>query len=739
MGETPLDVGGATGAGMTSAELQSQIFRYASDLNDLMTQHSVLQRRYRTAAHMMASGDQANDALVNAVRHGAEAFFVTDNLGEVTFANPAARKLLPPPRAGERPLHVWQMCHVSAVSSINAVLAKVSGTRKSDAIEQRRWMLFDRAPGGPWDVLVIPVKRFDQSEIYWVFGSALSPMSPGVETQVRLLGPHRCSEGLMITDKDAVIRYVNAAFSRITFRSEAEVIGQNARILSARRHTPEFYDVLWSQVLESGSWTGELYNRRGSGQIYTEWKTIKAVRNEAGDVLSYVGAFYDLSSRASEHDELLRLANHDALTGLPNRRLLDDRLTQALAMASRSGDNLFVMLLDLDKFKCINDQYGHDIGDQVLRVVGSRMTSCLRDSDTVARIGGDEFVIVLHSPARAINAESIASTLLQSISAPIDLHGHMHTVRASIGCARFPQDGQDAAALLKCADLAMFGAKRFGLEFSFFDSGGDRSAPEDLGFEVWQALTRQELSLLYQPMISTGEGQALLGCEVLLRWRHHRHGNMPPVLFVPIAEKNGAMQAIGRWVFRTALEQLRGWQDKGVPPLRISIHVGQSQLQDANFFGYVMRWLNEFGISPDRLEIEIRESDAAQCLASPSPSLHRLREQGVRVAMVEFGAQDLGLEQLHTLNIDRLRISHHLVKGLPQGPTAKALSQCLVGIGSAFGIEITAAGVEQSEQMRWLAERGCGQVQGNLIGAPMTGEEFGKWAEVRSPVDLSND
>lgn len=721
------------GAADATPPLQAQIFRYADDLNELMGQHLDLQRRHRALSQSCGRGDQASDVLVSVLRDKAALYLVTDDLGEIGAMSGAAKSLLAESRHQRRPLHIWQICHPSAVAEINAVLSALSGVASSGAIEQRRMMLLDVPNLGVCDVLAVPTRKFDRVEVYWVFGPTTAPGEDEIARVVRLLNAQHSQDMVMVTSPSGDIEYVNAAFSKTTGYADQQVLKKNPRLLSAGRHPRDFYRHMWSQLTDFGVWTGELFNRQADGRIYTEWKIIRAIRNGGGDTVGYVSAAYDVASRASEQREYERQANYDALTDLPNRRLLDDRLRQAIAVAARSQGGLFLMMVDLDRFKGINDLFGHDVGDQILKVVAARMRGGVRDSDTVARLGGDEFVIILHGSIDANRAEGIASALLKALRAPIELGGRFHDVTASIGCARYPEDGQDPSELLKKADAAMFGAKRFGLEFAFYDPGEDPSGGRDLSLDLWQALERGQLHLVYQPQVSAKTGQALRGCEVLMRWHHPSIGWIAPETFIPIAERSGAIVEISNWALGAACQQMQAWRQAGAADLTLSVRVTPRQIQEARFVARLTQLLADTALPASQLELELSEADALHCLVR-QPEVHSgWRALGVRISVVDFNGEHIALEQLSALRVNRLRINRRFLKRLVQSQDAQAVVQGFFGIGQALGLEVTATCVEDMAQLNTLMAHGCEVVQGYLTGMPMSAPEFEAWMRERQP------
>jgi diguanylate cyclase (GGDEF)-like protein/PAS domain S-box-containing protein len=719
----------------TLQELQHQLLIYAQDLHDLLNQQTLLQKRYQMVLQSQGRSDQSADVLLHAARHSVQLFLVTNNQGEITSASAAAQQALASGGQDLRTQFIWQFSHPDHLNTINDLLGKFLDRGTNGAAQQRKLMLFDRDKHGcaAYDALVIPVRKIDRLEIYWLLQAQTQSGWSDQDIQATLLMSGDCAEGLMITDAQGVIHSVNAAFSQITGFSAAQAMGQNPRLLKSDRQDTDFYRAFWTQLVDAGNWTGEFFNRRSDGHIYTEWKTVKAVCNANGETISYVCAFTDISHRAQDARQLAELAYRDALTGLPNRRYLDEQLTLAIAAASSKGSEMCVMYLDLDQFKPVNDQFGHGVGDQVLTEVGARLSASVRQSDTVARVGGDEFVILLQSPVSDEGVYGVASSILSALRAPIQVDLHSVNVGVSIGCARYPVDGDDAATLLQNADSAMYGAKRFGLEFSFFDTGAVAHPAPDLSFDIWRAVERSEMHLLYQPQVASDSSRKLRGCEVLLRWNHAIFGEVSPLTFIPIAEKNGAIIKLGEWVLETACMQLARWHTDGLSDLTLSVNVSSRQLQDPKFAAHLGQMLLNSGIDPSALELEIAETDAMLELRKPRSQLSQLRGLGVKVAIEDFGAGYSSLTGLRSLPVDRLKISQGFVHELAQSRDARAISDCLVGIGNAMGLQVTAGGVESLDQLNVLAAQGCGLVQGYFTGKPMSAPALLAWALQAAP------
>ena len=705
-------------------DLRSQLYRYAQDLQELMTQHGHLQTRYQAVLQSQGRASLNNDLLLVGLRDGKTPYLVTDSSGCITGVNACTEPLLGASGFDLRGVSLIQLVPQAHQKTVVALLAQLTGLNGNSAILQCQIDLFDGLEIDSishFDVLIVPLRTYARVEFYWL----LYPSANGTEEhlsavqQFELLAESR--QGLLLTDASGLICATNPAFSRITGFDASEVCGRNPNMLSSGRHDSGFYQDFWNELNTLGSWSGEFFNRRKNGQIFPEWSTVKVVKNVSGDTLAYLSVFADSSHHLSDTEQLSRLAYHDALTGLPNRRLLEDRLTQALSLAQREGTGLSLFFIDLDRFKPINDGLGHEVGDLVLQEVARRLKKAVRQGDTAARVGGDEFVILLQSAVLAEDVESIASTVLAKLSEPITAGKHQLLIGASIGCARFPQDGSDMGTLLKHADSAMYAAKRFGgNHFCFHELEGEHKASVNLGLDLWRALERHEMHLLYQPQVSAS-GQ-LRGCEALLRWTHPALGVVSPLTFIPIAEANGAILSLGDWVLDTACRQLRQLQEAGLHHLTMAVNVASRQLRDPGFANRVCQILAATGVAPHALELEVTETEALQNECDGQQLLRSLRAMGVKIAIDDFGTGYSSLSRLHTLPIDRLKIDQSFVRDLATSVNARAISQCFVSMGQAMGMEVLAEGVETSEQHQVLSDQGCHLIQGYFTGRPMTAD-----------------
>lgn len=456
--------------------MQAQMFRYAQDLHELMDQQTSLQKRYQLLLHSLGRGGLSESQLPGLLLDAVDLHLVTNEIGELMMASPAIDRELRTPGGAIKGNFIQQLMPPDQAPGLQSLLSSLAFHGVNGAIQRRQLVLLNGHQSESvriYDALIMAVKNRDSLEIYWFLGREVDPDNRELDISQSFSVINDSEEGFLIVDAAGKIQAVNAAVSRITGYSEPELMGQHLHAFRSELHDEEFYPALWRQLLGTGSWTGELYNRRKNGQIYLSWKTIKAIKNATGETVSYLASFADMSPGNIDTRQLTRLAFHDHLTGLPNRRMLEERLREAMTTASQEMTDLSVLVLDLDHFKPINDELGHDVGDLVLQAVGARIQASVRRVDTCARVGGDEFVVVLHRTTADADVERIARGILMAISEPIKAGQRELRIEASIGCARYPQDAQNMTTLLKNADIAMYGAKRLAGRFCFYKAGND--------------------------------------------------------------------------------------------------------------------------------------------------------------------------------------------------------------------------------------------------------------------------
>jgi len=538
-------------------------------------------------------------------------------------------------------------------------------------------------------------------------------------------------EGVVITDPGGVIIDVNPAFTEITGYSRAEAIGKNPRILRSDRQDAAFYAALWQSLNATGRWQGEIWNRRKSGEIYPEWLTINAVRDEDAQLVNYVAVFSDISGIKQSQAQLAHLAHHDPLTDLPNRLLFHDRLGHALSRADRDGSQLAVLFIDLDRFKHINDSLGHLAGDGLLQEVARRLTGAVRKEDTVARMGGDEFTLLLEDLRRPEDAAVLARKLLEALGDPYAIAGRELFVTASVGISLYPRDGRSAEELVRNADAAMYQAKDAGRNgYHFYTPELTAAALQRVHLEadLRRALGRGELVVHYQPQIELGSGR-LIGAEALVRWRHPEQGLIAPDRFIHLAEDTGLIIELGELVLRAACRQAMDWLASGVPIERIAVNVSAQQVQRSDFVGTVRDVLADTGLPPRHLELEVTETFIMGQAEEGIRALHQLREMGVRLAVDDFGTGYSSLGYLKRLPIHMLKIDRSFVSELHGDSEDLAIAKAVIALGRTLGLQVIAEGVEHDDQAGLLLAEGCHYAQGYLFGRPLEGADFARhWA-----------
>ena len=529
-------------------------------------------------------------------------------------------------------------------------------------------------------------------------------------------------DGIVVTDEQSLILSVNPAFTTITGYTPEEAIGRKLSLLRSDRNQPNFYREQWNVLLREGRWSGELWNRRKDGEVFCEWLSISQVQSTPGQPQRYVGVFNDITDLRRKDDHIRFLAFHDPLTGLPNRALLLDRLEHALASAQREREQVALMFIDLDRFKQINDTLGHDVGDALLVDVAARLREQLRQHDTAARMGGDEFVLLLERVTDPAALALLAERLIRVLVQPARIAGHTLQIGASIGIACFPDDGGDVVSLMKHADAAMYAAKSAGRgRYCFYQESMTLKAGRrmQLEMELRQALVGRELLLHYQPKVDMADGR-VVGLEALVRWQHPLHGLIGPVDFIPLAEESGLIQDLGDWVLAEACRQARCWQDEGVLPGRIAVNLSACQLQRGDLVERVEAQLRQHGLSPQALELELTESTVMAHPEEAIALLQRLRALGVSVAMDDFGTGYSSLSHLCRLPIGVLKIDRSFVSQVEHERGPAQIVRSIAALCRALDLEIVAEGVETPGQAAFLLQCGTRIAQGYLYSRPLS-------------------
>jgi diguanylate cyclase (GGDEF)-like protein/PAS domain S-box-containing protein len=568
--------------------------------------------------------------------------------------------------------------------------------------------------------------------LYLLMSYSLNEEKRSVEASLRIAATaFESIEGMMVTDANEVILQVNRAFTTITGYTAADVVGKTPSVFDSGHHDAEFFASIRAQIEGSGSWQGEMWNRRQNGEVYPEWHMVTAVKDASGATTHYVRTFTDVTLRKKAEEDIRNLAFYDPLTGLPNRRLLIDRLKQAARPNVPAGRHAALLFLDLDNFKTLNDTLGHDVGDGLLQQVAQLLSGCVRKVDTVARLGGDEFVLVLDDLSddagkASEEATALGMKILSTLNRTYLLGPYAHHSTCSIGIAVFAGHQGPMDDLLKRADLAMYQAKAAGRNtLCVFDPKMQTAVSSRLALEtdLRQALVDGQFLLHYQAQVSA-DGQ-LLGAEVLLRWQHPTRGLVPPMDFIPLAEDTGLILPIGQWVLATACAQLALWaQQAQTAHLTLAVNVSARQLHHPEFVASVLEVLDQSGTNPHLLKLELTESHLVNDVEAVIGKMARLKERGVSFSLDDFGTGYSSLSYLKRLPLDQLKIDQSFVRDILVDKNDAAIARMVVVLAESLGLAVIAEGVETESQRDQLAAMGCNAYQGYFFSRPLPLQEF---------------
>ncbi|MDP2688201.1 MAG: EAL domain-containing protein [Aequorivita sp.] len=654
-------------------------------------------------------------------RHSAVMLLIDHQSHIIVDANPAAAQFY------GYPLEILRGMNVSR---INAQPESEIHQQRQQAItgEQNRFGFYHRLANGVVRAVEVHISTVNYKGKS-LFFSIIHDITERklAEEQLRVAAAtFETHEAILITDANANIIRVNRAFQDITGYTPEEVLGKNPRILSSGREGKAFYTAMWQQLLTTDTWIGEIWDRRKGGQVYPKWMTISAVKNEKGETTEYVAIFSDISERKQAETEIRNLAFYDALTSLPNRRLLLDRLHLALSVSARSHHYGAILFLDMDKFKVLNDTLGHDYGDLMLIDVAQRIQSCLREMDTVARLGGDEFVVLIEEvDANAEEASQkvalIAEKIRVSLATPYLLKGHEYHSSPSIGVCLYKGNQESIDTLLKHADLAMYQVKDSGRNaVRFFDPAMQHAVETHAALEsdLRRALPNHELHLYYQMQVDSENRP--LGAEALLRWIHPQRGMVSPAQFIPIAEEGSLILDIGLWVLETACRQLALWdENEQMRNLELAVNVSAQQFRKHDFVETVATVARVHQIDPARLKLELTESVVLSDVTDVVTKMHALKALGIKLALDDFGTGYSSLSYLKKLPLDQIKIDQSFVRDIATDPSDAVMVQTIIDLAHNFRLNVIAEGVETEAQLDFLKRNGCRAYQGYLFGKPM--------------------
>ena len=534
------------------------------------------------------------------------------------------------------------------------------------------------------------------------------------------------TEGIMVTDPGLKIIAVNDAFTSITGYSMDDVRNMTPKILRSDQHDDVFYETLWDSIQRYGTWQGEIYNRRKNGEIYPEWMAISTIHDDQGTTLNYFAIFSDISAIKKSQEELNRLAHYDHLTGLANRLLFNTRLEHAIEQADRDNEKIAVLLLDLDRFKSVNDSLGHAVGDQLLVQVAGRLKACLREEDTLARQGGDEFIFIFEGIKELNDSLWLAEKILTNIEKPFDLNEHEVVITASVGISIYPDDGQDVVTLLRQADLAMYKAKKQGKNrhVSYTeDLNTDSIHNLTLATQLRQGLERNEFILHYQPQVSLQSG-LVTGFEALIRWRHPVKGLVMPSEFIQLAEDSGFIEKIGEWALYEACRQCKSWQTNRKNSYFVAVNLSAIQFIYSDIVSTVENILAKTGLEGRYLELEITETSLMYHEEQVMTKLDSLKALGVSLSIDDFGTGYSSLSYMKDFPIDKLKIDRSFVKNLPDDRQNAAISKAIIAMAKSLRMIVIAEGTETNRQRDFLTTYGCDEMQGYLFSRPLPANEI---------------
>lgn len=534
-------------------------------------------------------------------------------------------------------------------------------------------------------------------------------------------------EGIMMTDAQCNIMMVNPSFTAMTGYGEGEVLGKNPRFLASGRQDQDFFLAMWNAIKSAGHWTGEICNRRKDGSLFPAWLAISSLQDTNGTVTHYIGNLSDLSEAKAAENRILRLSHFDALTGLPNRVLLEDRTNHGISMVQRAGEQLTMMLIRIDHFRNINDTLGRTKGDLLLVEMAKRLSACVRDQDTLGRMGGKEFVLILPGTPSS-GAAHLASELLWKLAEPYELGDQETTLTVSIGIAHYPDSGSDYDSLMKSAAIAMHRAQSEGRDtFQFYSDDMYQQVLEhdSITKSLRQAVKLDQLHLVYQPLVDLQTGQ-ISGMEALLRWQHPERGAISPVEFIPIAEKSGLIKGIGEWVLRRACQDIRHWLDQGIDVPHVAVNVSPIQFQDPDLIGQVKSALAQWQISPEYLHIEVTESALMDNVGRSEAMLKELKSLGLMLSLDDFGTGYSSLSYLKRFPFDKVKIDRSFVTDIANNPSDQVIARVIISMAHGLGLKVIAEGVETEAQCELLRSSVCDEIQGYLYSKPLNTQDMEK-------------
>ena len=659
-----------------------------------------------------------------AIDTAADGFWLVDMQGRLLEANDAYGRLSGYSREELIGMSVPELDAIDNSQLVNARIEEIirsGGYLEFDTVHKKK-------DGNLWPVHISATYSPLSGGRCFVFSADLTEHQKAEESlRLAAMVYENSSEAILVTDADNLIIAVNPAFEQMTGYTAEEVRGKNPRIFKSGRHDRAFYHSMWQALNTDGYWHGEVWDKRKNGDEYIKLLTINVIRDEKKAIYRHVALFTDITERKKVEELIWRQANYDSLTKLPNRQMFHDRLEQGAKKAHRAGLSMALLLIDLDRFKEVNDALGHDMGDILLIEAARRIGACARESDTVARIGGDEFIVILSELEDAVSVDRVAQDILRSLAEPFTLDSELAYISASIGISLYPNDATDLDVLFKNADQAMYVAKYAGRNrFNYFTKDLQEAAQARMHLvnDLRIALNAKQFLVYYQPIVEMSGGQ-IYKAEALVRWQHPLRGMVSPMDFIPLAEETGLIVPIGEWVFRQAVQQVMQWRGKYHRSFQISVNKSPVQFRHAESLSWP-EYLEQQHVSGDSITVEITEGLLLDAEAKVNRKLLKFRDAGIQISIDDFGTGYSSLSYLKEFDIDYLKIDQSFVRNLGPETSDLALCEAIIVMAHKLGFKVIAEGVETSAQHELLAAAGCDYAQGYLYSRPLPPDEFEK-------------
>ncbi len=625
---------------------------------------------------------------------------------------------------------VWKRLHIDDRAIIKSFL---QNNHRNESLWTAECRLYDGNDNIQWIHLASTPEWDNQNNLIRI-NSIVLDITSEKEANARLelagIAFASTNEGIMVADKDNLIVDVNRAYCEMTGYSREELIGTSPSILNSGRHKASFFHEIQNTITEQGFWQGELWNRRSNGAIYPQWLNINAVFDPQGELTHYVSVAADVTNIKESEAKLRHMSQHDTLTDLPNRQLYKVLLDHAIEH-NQEDQHTAVLMIDLDRFKHVNETMGHQAGDQLLIQVARRLRNVISDSHLLARVGGDEFAIMIENCPHQGEAERVAMRIVNALETAVDLDGQNFFTTASIGITLYPEHGFDSETLIKNADAAVHQAKEDGRNnYAFYQPEQTEVIEQWVRLEpdLRRALALDQFRVFYQPQIDGITGK-ISGVEALLRWQHPKDGLIAPGMFLPIIEEIGLMNQVGNWVLAQAFAQAAEWKKAGYPAFRIAVNIAGQQILNNSLVSTVTDLLDKYDMDPDQLELEIVENIVMKHADAAQPVLNQLRNLGVRLALDDFGTGYSSLSYLKMLPVQKVKIDQSLVRDIPEDPNDEAIAKAIIALSHSLNLSVCAEGVETEEQKAFLRRENCDQLQGYLISRPVPALELTQWLD----------